>query len=111
MKNSMIHKFMVHPSYETFGYALRIQVDDMLGAVPMTRFVQPVVMSTVEEGHIIPKALDLSRQEIQGLMDELWRNGFRPSNVEGVGGELTATKYHLEDMRKMAFDKFNSGER
>jgi hypothetical protein len=45
----------------------------------------------------------LKKEEIQGLMDNLWAIGIRPSNGEGNAGQLGATEKHLEDMRKIAF--------
>jgi hypothetical protein len=43
------------------------------------------------------------------LMTALWGEGIRPMDVtqfpEAVAGELTATKYHLEDMRRLALGK------
>ena len=43
------------------------------------------------------------------LIDEAWEAGYRPKQHLGVGSELVAVKYHLEDMRKIKdqlFDKF-----
>lgn len=45
--------------------------------------------------------LSLEEDDAQGLFMEMWRAGFRPGN----DGDETATKYHLEDMRKIAFNK------
>ena len=45
--------------------------------------------------------LKLQFDEAQQLMDELYLAGIRPTQV-GTGGELEATKYHLEDMRTLA---------
>jgi len=41
--------------------------------------------------------------EAQEIMDELWRNGLRPSEGSGSAGQLASVKYHLEDMRKLVF--------
>ena len=46
---------------------------------------------------------------MQALVDEAWESGYKPKQHLGVGSELAATKYHLEDMRKIKdqiFDKF-----
>lgn len=32
------------------------------------------------------------------MMDELWREGFRPKDI-GTAGHLAATQEHLKDMR------------
>lgn len=58
-----------------------------------------------EEGQAIttPPLVTLSVDNTQSLFEELWRLGFRPSQAQDeYKGELKATKYHLEDMRKLA---------
>ncbi len=35
---------------------------------------------------------------LQSLMDEMWREGIRPSDI-GTAGHLAATQEHLKDMR------------
>ena len=44
----------------------------------------------------------LDPTEAQGLMDQLWQCGLRPSEGSGSAGSLAATERHLEDMRKLA---------
>jgi len=39
---------------------------------------------------------------LQALSDALAKCGYKPKSVEENEGELKATKYHLEDMRKIA---------
>ena len=51
-----------------------------------------------------PPLLSLTEFEATQLMDQLWNAGVRPSQ-EGTMGQLAATKYHLEDMRKLVFEK------
>lgn len=47
----------------------------------------------------------LSRETAQILIDDLWNCGFRPSEGSGSAGALAATQRHLEDMRKLVFEK------
>jgi len=47
----------------------------------------------------------LGYNDAERLMDDLWAAGVRPSNNVGNEGALSATKNHLEDMRKLVFDK------
>lgn len=67
-----------------------------------------ILMKTSEEGEDwavkIDPPLSLRNDEVQELMDNLWRIGFRPSEGTGSAGALAATQKHLEDMRKIAFD-------
>lgn len=46
-------------------------------------------------------------EALQSLMDELWREGFRPKDI-GTAGHLSATQKHLEDMRAIAFAKLET---
>jgi len=63
--------------------------------------VTNLMLETVDEGEMFPgPTFELTRANCQGLMDELWRIGLRPSEVDSPG-ELRATKNHLADMRKL----------
>jgi len=42
----------------------------------------------------------------QELMDDLWRCGIRPTDGAGTAGSMAATERHLEDMRKLVFEKW-----
>lgn len=39
---------------------------------------------------------------LQAIVDAAWEEGIKPRQIEDLGGELKATKYHLEDMRRMS---------
>jgi hypothetical protein len=59
------------------------------------------------EGNIEPPTLKISRvfgretNFLQAFSDALAKCGYKPKSVEENKGELKATKYHLEDMRKL----------
>ena len=40
---------------------------------------------------------------LQSLAESLVRIGFKPDELKAKVGELSAIKYHLEDMRKLVF--------
>ena len=46
---------------------------------------------------------EMTDQEAQVVMDDLWAAGYRPTEGAGSAGALKATEYHLEDMRKLVF--------
>lgn len=48
-------------------------------------------------------AIGMSREDCQGLMDELWTVGIRPTEGTGSAGSLAATERHLNDMRALVF--------
>lgn len=61
----------------------------------------------VEQGSYISsdKALHLTREDAQQLMNELWRVGLRPRDGAGSIAHVEATKAHLDDMRKLVFSR------
>ncbi len=48
--------------------------------------------------------MQMTNEEAQCLMNDLWQCGVRPTNGEGSVGELKATQHHLKDMQKIVFD-------
>ena len=55
------------------------------------------------EGTSFTAAAHLTPEEAQQLTDALWEAGARPTNGAGSTGQLAATEYHLEDMRRLVF--------
>lgn len=45
----------------------------------------------------------LANQILQAFADTCEKHGFRPEGKPVLENELTASKYHLEDMRKLVF--------
>ena len=41
------------------------------------------------------------RAVLQAMSDAAWELGIKPKQIEDNSNELKATKYHLEDMRKL----------
>lgn len=61
-----------------------------------------VSFATQPEGCMMPSFVELKPEDAQGLMDELWNCGFRPTEGSGSAGALAATQRHLDDMRTIA---------
>lgn len=59
----------------------------------------------VSQGISIEHTFSLSIESAQLLMDDLWQAGIRPAEGHGSAGQLAAMKYHLEDMRRLVFDR------
>jgi hypothetical protein len=53
----------------------------------------------VDDG-LAPSASDF----LQAIMDAGWEQGIRPRKFKDHTNELTAVRYHLEDMRALAFE-------
>lgn len=56
-----------------------------------------------EEGTEVHPCFNLSRDDAQTFMDELWNVGIRPTEGTGSAGSLAATQRHLDDMRHLVF--------
>ncbi len=73
--------------------------------------VENMVFKEVPPGQIISPAFELDITACQELMNSLWNVGIRPTESVPSRGEinelnrhLEAVQYHLEDMRKLAFN-------
>lgn len=70
---------------------------------------KPVVIELDEvalsEGRIIDPSMRIDTENAQGIFQQLWDRGYRPKNGESSMAHVEAMKYHLEDMRKLAFKK------
>jgi hypothetical protein len=93
-------RFFVDRNCHAMGYAFHI-VDRMAKTE-----AQPLVMAPWKPYEAFqPPVFALSDAEAQGLLNELWRSGIRPSNGEGSVGQIGATERHLADMRAIAAAK------
>lgn len=63
-----------------------------------------VIFEKKAMGEWSPAPLHLQPEDAQQLFDELWRAGFRSSEQTSKESALEATKFHLEDMRKLVFE-------
>lgn len=85
-------------NFSSDGFNLWIREKNPDGIVS---YAEPIVMKTRKEMELDPgPAIKFSHETIQDLFEQLWVMGFRPKNQEEAVGELRATKFHLEDMRK-----------
>lgn len=64
-----------------------------------------VTMERIKPGDSTPTAFSIPYDCGQILMDDLWNAGIRPTETKNQAGEIAATKYHLEDMRKLVFEQ------
>ncbi len=67
---------------------------------------QPIIMETpINKGISVSPTFSLSMDAAQTLMDDLWHCGLRPTEGTGSAGAFAAQGKHLEDMRKIVFEK------
>lgn len=62
---------------------------------------EPLILKKRDQEILGPvnPTFQLEVEEAQGLMDELWNIGFRPTEGTGSAGSLAATQRHLDDFR------------
>ena len=66
-----------------------------------TSLARPVEFDIVPENtNFSAPAFSLGQEEAQGLMDELWNAGLRPTEGSGSAGSMAAVQVHLTDMRQ-----------
>ena len=103
---------MSNPKYTPRVIIEKNQWDDTLsvGVRWKGKAFAPIQLVDIEPGYILEPCFIANRAEIedfndplQAFMDALWNFGYRPYNKENYANELTATKYHLEDMRSLVF--------
>lgn len=94
-------EFVIQQAPGSFGYNLWIRDKSH----EQVAYATTVEFRVIDNGMLLPDpVLKMHREELQLLMDELWRIGIRPTE-EGTAGQLGAVKYHLEDMRRLLFDQ------
>lgn len=64
----------------------------------------PATFEPIEDGAEWPPLLSITRIEAQAIFDEFCRAGFKPSHQVDAASALQATREHLADMRKIAFN-------
>ena len=65
-----------YPRPDHFGYAIRIGNRDAEGHISFV--AEPIVMKNYTPGHVVNPCIELSREDLQGFADNLWRLGFVP---------------------------------
>jgi hypothetical protein len=97
-------RFNINQSWNMGGYELYGCWDEPGNHLIKT--VEPLIFKEQERsGLSIPPIAIMKPEDLQVVMDALWTAGIRPGCGEGHIGELNATKYHLEDMRKLVFER------
>lgn len=65
-----------------------------------------VIMEKLEPDQRIQEpTFTISSEAAQVLVNHLWELGLRPSEYKGQESTVSAVKYHLEDMRRLVFER------
>ncbi len=69
-------------------------------------YISSMEIKDIPDGEPLTPFIDLRRHQtddmLQAIIDAAWEHGIKPRQLEDASNELKATKYHLEDMRKLA---------
>jgi hypothetical protein len=117
MSNTELSKAMPGARFiaETRDYEQRVHIcaatwdPQWIGERGTRAYAAPVVWSPVfygdpHLGHDFRPTMDLTAKEAQSMMSALWGAGVRPQQLAAdPRAEVAAIKYHLEDMRRLAF--------
>lgn len=69
--------------------------------------LQMQLIEVVDDACEMPPTFTLRADEAQALVDELHRNGFRPTEQIQEQSALPYITAHLNDMRRLVFEKHN----
>ncbi len=64
-----------------------------------------LIMTAVKEGEQLPEPLMILPTPVWQMIVDAIAEKTPPSKKEALDAELTATKYHLEDMRQLVFNQ------
>ena len=64
---------------DRFGYAIRVGQRDAEHHIAFV--ADPITMKTYTPGSLVQPCIELDREDLQGLADNLWRLGFVPSQT------------------------------
>jgi hypothetical protein len=63
--------------------------------------VRPLVVEKVPDGEMIPTAACITYEAADRLIDQLWKEGFRPTDIKDDSGQIEAMKEHIKDLRRI----------
>jgi hypothetical protein len=101
----LIMTFKIYAQRAAWGSSIEFQLGSLGGQTGSDLSIATgLAMEPLPSDQCFPHRplFTLAPTEAQGLMDQLWQCGLRPSEGSGSAGSLAATERHLEDMRKLA---------
>lgn len=107
-------KFKIYCQHEDFTERLNffIFLDNPDGSRKICTSIDKMEFKHCEDGEPIPITFSLSGHVatpfLQAMANTLKELGIRADKEPMLENELTAMKYHLEDMRKLVFKEYNN---
>ena len=93
----------VFVSHSPWSIEVQLLFADFINGKPYV--AKPLEFEPMEEGGTARPTHSMFPQQAQELFNKLYAIGYRPTDGTGNTGHVEALKYHLEDMRKLVFDK------
>jgi len=103
-------KVKIEYDHAIAGMSLWIYDEDADGRITIVEPINLTLRKEYEPGVIAPEpTIRFGRSDgndfLNGLCNALVEAGFKPDEIKSHNKETEAIKYHLEDMRKLVFDK------
>ena len=90
-------------------YVVGYAAGDVARTGAITHVGDDITMRPVDEGSQMPPTFTLDAQDAQDLIDQLWRIGLRPAEASFNGEAFAAQGAHLQDMRRLVFERRENG--
>ena len=87
--------------YMLSGYDFAILAMDPYNQNKPKSVAQNIVLGEYKEACVIDPVFSLDDFQVQGLMDEMWKAGIRPTKQKDDAGVIEAMKEHLSDLRSV----------
>lgn len=106
-----MNNFEVFIRYEDYAQSLNFYIFVNLpdGSRKICTNLKTMRVEDYKDGEIIKPTFSISgmlaKPFLQAMADELHKIGIKPKDKPVLQNELTATKYHLEDMRRLVFER------
>lgn len=99
-------KIRVGRSDATFGYDFVFYREEtQVGSHSKVYTLEDPQMVEYKPGKILKPFLNMQKETVQQLMDELWNLGFRPKEQQFTSEQIKAIDSHLQDMRAIVASK------
>ncbi len=102
MTTPTIYPPLIRAARREFLPGVNLLICRLEGGALMT--VAELEFQELPAGHAPKPTMELSLDDAQALIDQLWDCGLRPSEGSGSAGALAATQKHLDDFRRLVFD-------
>lgn len=96
-------RIMVRKETMDFGLEFILWAPAQPGDSHRRVVAHPSTFEPHKHGSLVQPTFTLDYTSSQELMDELWRNGIRPSEGAGSAGAMAATERHLKDLQRLVF--------